>query len=171
MPDEVRECYARHIGLGTHPSITEYPQLLQVIAARFSRVYLVIDALDECNDRGGTWSGLIKEIRKLPPNLHLLCTSRPVGDIEQLFSGSPCQEIRASKLDVEMYLLEYIEKDARLKKHVLADPSLLDEITGSIVAKVDGMLSCQKNPHCVRRLIDFKVSSCPVAHRIRGYEA
>lgn len=146
MPDEVQKLYQHHTGLGTRPRLADYSQLLQFIASRFSKVFLIIDALDECNESDGTRSGLIQEIRKLPRTLHLLCTSRHVRDIEQQFSGLPRQEIRASNIDVEKYLVGSIERHARLKKHVVADPSLGDEITRSIVTKVDGMFVSLNEP-------------------------
>jgi hypothetical protein len=138
-PEEVWELYKQHDKLGTRPSLLGYSQLLQVIAAKFSKIFLVIDALDECNDDDGTRTSLIGEIRRLPPSLHLLCTSRQIRDIEQLFIGTPRQEIRASDTDVGSYVMSSIEQNPRLKKQVLADATLLEEITRNIVAKVDGM--------------------------------
>jgi hypothetical protein len=140
LPNEVRKFYKTHLALVTRPSLTDYSQLLQLIVARFSKVFLVIDALDESNESDGTRSCLVNEVRKLPSTLHLLCTSRHIPDIEQQFSGSALQEVRASDKDVENYLIERIKQSVRLKKHVIADPPLLDVITKNIVAKVDGML-------------------------------
>jgi len=129
--------YSDHIALGSRPSLTGYSQLLRLIIASFSNVFLVIDALDESNE--GTRDGLITEIRKLPLRLHLLCTSRRIPDIEQQFSGSASQEVRASDNDVENYIVKRIEQNVRLRKHVNEDPRLLEAITRSLVAKIDGM--------------------------------
>jgi hypothetical protein len=161
VPNEVQKLYKHHNSLRTRPSLTEYSQLLQLIVARSSKVFLIIDALDECNESNGTRSSLITEIQKLPPCMHLLCTSRHAPDIEQQFSGLPRQEIRASNIDVERYLVDSIKKNARLKKHVLADASLLDAIIGSIVARVDGMLLCQNTLFYNRKLINFLGSFWP----------
>jgi ankyrin repeat domain-containing protein 50 len=140
IPDEVQELYASRLALKTRPGLMDYSKILQLIAAKYSKVFLVIDALDESNESHGTRSGLIKEIRKLPRNLHFLCTSRHIPDIEQQFGGSICQEVRASDIDVERYLVERIEQSARLNRHVTADPSLLNAITSNVVVKADGML-------------------------------
>lgn len=140
IPNEVQELYTFHVARATRPVLTDYSKLLGLIAARFSTVFIVVDALDESNESDGTRSGLIREILKLPPNSQLLCTSRHIPDIEQQFEGSACLEVRASDRDVEKYLVERIEQSARLKRHAIADPSLVEAITSNVVAKVDGML-------------------------------
>jgi ankyrin repeat domain-containing protein 50 len=144
VPDEVRTLYKHHNEQETRPSLTDYSKLLQLIITGFSKVFLIIDALDECNESDR--SGLITEIRKLPPSLHLWCTSRHLLDIEQMFNHSPKLEIRASNTDVERYLEDYIEQNRRLKKHVSSDPSLRDVITKTIVKKVNGMFVIPEAP-------------------------
>jgi hypothetical protein len=52
----------------------------------FSRVYVILDALDECpnenDERGKLLDSLGRIINKGSPNLHFLCTSRRISDID-----------------------------------------------------------------------------------------
>jgi hypothetical protein len=138
IPDKIRTFYTEHIALGARPSLADYSQLLQLAATRFSKIFLIIDALDESNEdiRGG----LLREVRKLPPSSHLLCTSRHIPDIEQQLYDFAYQEVRASNKDVENYIVGSIEQNMRLRNLTTADPSLREVIITSIIAKVDGML-------------------------------
>ena len=141
IPDEVEKLYHSHNRSGTRPSLSEFYQALLAVIRRFSKVFIVVDALDECNESNGTGNRLIREINQLWPRPYLLCTSRHLLSIERQFDSAPRQEIRASNTDVEKYIVGSIAQNARLKKHVLADPSLRDAITRSIFERVDGMLS------------------------------
>lgn len=107
----------------------------------------MIDALDECSETDHTRTNLLMEIRKLPSNLHLLCTSRFFSDIDEIFKDTPRIEIRASNTDVQKYLEAQIEKEGRLKRHIDTDPSLLEEIVDTIIARVQGMFVLNLIPH------------------------
>jgi hypothetical protein len=58
----------------TCPSLADFTRLLQKEAQRFSRIFIVIDAVDECRD-DNTRDSLFSEITKLKPYLHLLITA------------------------------------------------------------------------------------------------
>jgi hypothetical protein len=76
----------------------------------------------------------------LPPTANLLVTSRHVLSIEDKLNQSPRLEIRASDMDVRIYLEDRIQKESRLRRHVQADPNLRNSIIDTIVKKVQGML-------------------------------
>jgi hypothetical protein len=140
IPQDLLDIYESNIRKNTRPALQEILQLLEYVISEIPRTYLVIDALDECTDINGTRSQLIRQMLKLPADLKILCTSRDLPDIEQLFGEEDELRIQAQSTDVEKFLIERIDKSSRLKKHVLADPSLLKEITTTIIARVEGML-------------------------------
>ena len=147
IPPAVQSIYEHHKRRRTRPNLVDFVRLLQTVVAQYSKFFLVIDALDECSETDQTRANLLMEIRKLPSNLHFLCTSRFLSDIEQMFKDAPRLEIRASNADVQKYLQAQIEKEGRLKRHIDSDPSLLKEIVDTIIGRVQGMFVLNPIPH------------------------
>ena len=110
---------------------------------RLSKVFVIIDALDECQETDGTRKSLLSEIKKLrlEPNLHLLITARPHVDttITYYFHDRVSLEIRASDEDIKNYLQDRIEEENKLKSHVNKDRNLQETIISTIVDKAKGM--------------------------------
>ena len=139
VPNRVRKLYEQHVSKRTRPTLAECHELLRLELTGCSRAFIIVDALDECNESNGTRSGLIAELLSLPPTTYLLITSRHVLSIEEKLNQSPRLEICASDTDVRIYLEDRIQKESRLKRHVQADPSLRKSIVDTIVQKVQGM--------------------------------
>ena len=140
IPETLRSSYSRHCKNGTRLSHIELLELLADIELGFSSLFIVIDALDECNSIDGTRSSLVSSLRKYLHNrTRLLFTSRPSGDIESLLDDCPQLEIRASERDIRCHVSSRLMSEPRLVKHVAADAGLLNEILDNIVARSDGM--------------------------------
>jgi Cdc6-like AAA superfamily ATPase len=136
----IRKIYAAHILRGTHPSLEDYSTLLRSEVERYSTVYVVIDALDECSNRDDARLLLLTELRKLQPKLRLLVTSRSyISDMHRLFPNTGRLEIWAAEEDIKQYLAVKISRERRLNDHVEADPRLKDDIIAAIVENVKGM--------------------------------
>jgi NACHT domain len=141
VSDEFTTLYQRHIEKKTRPSLTEFSRLLQSQLSVFSKVFVVLDALDECPERNGTRDDLLSELQKLQPTLRLLVTARPnITPAEHGFNDASLLEIQASDKDIERYVQARIDKEVRLKRHVKADPTLTVTIINTIVKNVKGML-------------------------------
>jgi hypothetical protein len=112
--------------------------LLQYEVSSFSKVFVVIDALDECLENDGTRESLIAEIKKLQPSIHLLVTSRHIASIEREFEKAARLEILANDEDIRRYLGGRIER-GRLKLHIRADPTLKHVIVNTLVGNARGM--------------------------------
>ena len=72
------------------PSDEQLQNVLRDILDRFSQVYVIIDALDECTDRERTlnWANkLISDTNRKAANLHIVVTSRPETDIYEIFAA------------------------------------------------------------------------------------
>ena len=140
LPDELLEVYKTHAANETRLQIDECTELLRAEFNRWPEVFIVIDALDEYNKISEARIELLVEIEKLPPNLHLLCTSRFLADIEgQLGTKHPRVEIRAQDLDIEKYVSSRIEEAGRLKRFVGSYPDLKKSIIEAVISKADGM--------------------------------
>ena len=139
ISENIMALYYRHIKKQTRPTLDELSKLLQSEARRFSKVFVLIDALDECLGSNGTRDSFIGEIRKLQLNTHLLVTSRPVLTIEREFEEAARLEIRASDEDVRRYLDSRINSEGRLLRLVKSDSVLQAAITDTIVENAKGM--------------------------------
>ncbi|KAH2542215.1 hypothetical protein KXW97_003527 [Aspergillus fumigatus] len=136
LPDSVRDLCTRHKDKGTRPSLREISDVLQLLAAKYLRAFILIDALDECDVSSGCQTRLLTEIF----HLHALCrvnifaTSRFVPQITERFNGSIMLEIRACDEDVREYLRAQILESGStfLLSHN-------EEIQNSITEIVDGM--------------------------------
>jgi NACHT domain len=137
LPNSVTDLYDRHKVKGTRPC-GEFSGALQSVAAMYSRVFVVVDALDECQVSDGCRSRLLSEIFSLQSKcgINVFATSRFIPEVTEKFNGSTSLEIRASEEDVRKYLNGHI---VQLPGFVRRNPELQDEITTEIIRLVDGM--------------------------------
>ncbi|KAL8991285.1 MAG: hypothetical protein Q9169_007902 [Polycauliona sp. 2 TL-2023] len=132
------ELYNRHIGKATRPSWKEILDTLQPVLSEYSRVFVVIDALDEFADPDSNRTGPVRELRKLQSTgwLHLMVTSRFIPSIVEDFGQSLHLEIRADESDVKRFIGVQLH---RLPKCVQRDNELQQTIREKISTAVDGM--------------------------------
>jgi Cdc6-like AAA superfamily ATPase len=136
LPEIIESLHEKHRIKGTRPSVHEISIALRFIIGRFSRLFIIVDALDECHNL--TISQLLNVIFDLQAteNLNFLATSRFIPDIVTMFQNMPTLEIRAAKVDVMEYLVSNLHK---LPLFVSRDPQLQQDIVTSITNSVDGM--------------------------------
>ncbi|OIW26857.1 hypothetical protein CONLIGDRAFT_581605, partial [Coniochaeta ligniaria NRRL 30616] len=139
LPEDVRRLYQTHINRNTRPGLEEITPLLVQEVKTCSDVFVVIDALDECSDREDKRARLLDGIQKLPPNSHILITSRYSPKIEESFKDVPQIDIQATNDDVKRYVQGRIAKEPKLAKHVRSDPTLMDDIIATVVDNCKGM--------------------------------
>jgi hypothetical protein len=135
----ILELYRRHRSRQTHPPLSEYSRLLQAELRHFSKIFIVIDALDECSEESRIREHFLAEVRKLLPMIRLLVTSRHIPDIERKFEGAARLEICARDKDIKRYLESRIESQLPLAGYVRTDPTLRSDILTTIVEKAHGM--------------------------------
>ena len=138
FPEFVKDLYDHHKQKRTRPSSDEITKLLQSVIAGYSRTFIIIDALDECNVSDGGRRRLLSEMVSLQNNtgVSLFATSRFIPEIIKEFEGSVILEIRASDEDVQRYLDGDILK---LPSCVLRSRDLQEKIKDEIIKAVDGM--------------------------------
>ena len=113
-------------------------RILQPVAAIYSIVFIIVDALDECQVSDGCRARFLSEIFNLQAKCgaKLFVTSRFIPEITEKFKGSLSLEICASDIDVQRYL------DGRMSElplFVLKSPGLQDEIKTMISKAIHGM--------------------------------
>ncbi|KAG9244697.1 hypothetical protein BJ878DRAFT_549809 [Calycina marina] len=138
LPDDVNLLYDRHKDKRTRQTSNEIFNILQSVGGPFLKVFIVIDALDECEASDGNRANLLEQIFafQMKCRVNIFTTSRSIPDITERFNENLCLEIRASNHDVRKYLDGHM---AQLNRCVRDSLGLQDEIKTSIVKSVDGM--------------------------------
>ncbi|KAJ4194607.1 hypothetical protein NW759_016492 [Fusarium solani] len=102
----VKDLYDQHRVRRTRPSLDEILRVLQSVAATYSRVFVIVDALDECQASGGCRTRFLSELFNLQARhgTNIFATSRFIPEIIEHFKASISLEIRASTNDVARYI-------------------------------------------------------------------
>jgi hypothetical protein len=134
----VMQLYTSHDYGGRRPLFRDLVRCLQSVAACLSRVFIVIDALDECQVSNGCRSILLAEINELQKisNTSVLVTTRHIPEILERFSMDQAMEIRATTDDVRMFIEGNLHG---LPNFVQRNPKLMEQIKAQIAESVDGM--------------------------------
>lgn len=134
----VRDLYDLHRERHTRPSMDELRKTLHSLAMGYSRLFVVVDALDECQTSDGCQSRFISELLALQSTMgaNILATSRISSEIATRFDGAVLKEIRAIDDDIGKYLDSNLSHLAGI---VSRDPALQREIKQKIMRCADGM--------------------------------
>jgi hypothetical protein len=138
LPDSVMALYEKHKIKRTRPLFDEISKTLQSVTTMFSRVFIIIDALDECQMTDGCRTRLLTEIflAQAKSSANIFATSRFLPEVTERFEESISLEIRASEEDVRRYLSGCMY---RLPAFVGRSLDLQEEIKTGIVLLVKGM--------------------------------
>ena len=135
IPENVRRFYDRHEKFQRLPSIKELSEELETVIGLFAKVFIVIDALDECQEI--ELVPLLTELSILQErqSIKLLVTSR-YPQILTRFSQYQTLEIRAQYEDIFEYVQVRVEQ---FQKFVSQDRNLQEKIAAEIATAIDGM--------------------------------
>ncbi|KAH6970681.1 ankyrin repeat-containing domain protein [Ilyonectria sp. MPI-CAGE-AT-0026] len=131
-------------------SLATADELLNVLHAiatlpSFSRLFVIVDALDECQSSGNLRAKILSVLFHLQQRekLNIFATSRFIYEIQNIFTkaGAITVEIRASTEDIQAYLDSIL---STLPKCVRKSPQLQEEIKNTILEAVDGMFLLAK---------------------------
>jgi hypothetical protein len=136
---EIKSLYKASKAREMNPNPEEYLRMLKSQISLFSKVFVIVDALDEClND-----SEFLKALQQLPSKAHVLFTSRPDISIGQKIRADSELEIRADPSDLRKYLEYRIENRDHLsklvKQGVKKDKAFLNRALDAIVERSQGM--------------------------------
>ncbi|KAH8665584.1 ankyrin repeat protein [Ilyonectria robusta] len=136
LPAHVKALYEKHKDKRTRPSFDEISGALHWVSAMYSKVIIIVDALDECQPSDGCQ--LLSHIFSLQADnaVSFFATSRPIPDIEGYFKECLRLEIIASDEDVRRYVHGHM---SHLPKFVCNRPDIQEEIEAEIAGAVEGM--------------------------------
>jgi hypothetical protein len=161
IPDEVVSLYNNHYKKPTRPALADWSKLLQLEVRRMSKVFIIIDALDECSENNGTRKGFLTEIQKLEHTVHLLVTSRDIPSIEHEFQNASRLRIQPTNTDIRKYLECRIASEPQLERHCKKDLNLRALIIDSLVSEAKGMYVSVYTPtHDLLDLLTYHQGFC-----------
>ncbi|KAL9045455.1 MAG: hypothetical protein Q9214_001501 [Letrouitia sp. 1 TL-2023] len=111
IPKNIEAVYEDHVKAETRLGREESLAILRSVTASFAQVFIVIDALDECEP--AVLNGFIRPLIKLP-DIRIMVTSRDLPHIEHYFSSSRRLEIRANEADIRSYAEDRIDEEVEL---------------------------------------------------------
>ena len=139
LPLFLRDLYERHRAYGTSPTLSDLSIALSDISNLYQRIYVILDALDECTD-DVRWE-LMEKLREIEPEVHLLVTSRDLDSIEEELHEFQRLEIKANKADMELFIDHHIQKNKNLRRIVQKSPTMSDDIKVAVVTTAEDMYS------------------------------
>ncbi|KAJ5978365.1 hypothetical protein N7501_001707 [Penicillium viridicatum] len=148
VPHRLKSLYDSHRKYESHLTLEEILELLEFAISRFSKVFIIIDALDEM------------PIAKFPPT-SLLITSRDNPDISDMFHNFPHFRIAAKDTDIRKLLKNSLK---RLPRCVQQSPDLQEEIFAAVTNAADGMFLLAS---VQLRFIEDKLSPDEIRDRLR----
>jgi len=120
------------------PSSNEISRAVQSVATLYSRVFIFIDALDECQKSDDHRAAFLSEIFDFQAKCkeNIFATSRFIPEIMENFQGSLSLAIRASEHNVRRYVDGRI---SHLPSFIRRNADLQDEVKTEIVNAADGI--------------------------------
>jgi hypothetical protein len=133
------DLYKQHQEKGTSPSLEEVVTILRSSITEFSKVFIIIDAMDECPEV--QQKILLHHLAAMGSNMNLMITSRPHISLEPFsLSDLKTLDIRVTPDDLWEYVNTQIDLSPRLAEHVKRQPKLREQIHLKInTDTVDGM--------------------------------
>ncbi|KAJ6521474.1 hypothetical protein DFH09DRAFT_215646 [Mycena vulgaris] len=126
----------------TRPSLEEIRDVLCSAVVEYSKVFIIVDALDEYPEQ--LRGSLLHSLSSLGSTVNLMVTSRPHIAVNYIFRTLETLEIRAAEDDIRKHLDAEILRSSRLLRHIENRPELRDEIQTTIVQRSDGMFLLAK---------------------------
>ncbi|CUS07295.1 unnamed protein product [Tuber aestivum] len=129
---------------GNPPQLDDLKEaLIKLLAAR-PKTIIVIDALDECQDRSEILDSLLKLHEPASGKVNLLITSRQEEDIKRAFSGFPNIAIKPADIkdDIKKFITTEMERQPKLRR---LPPHMKAEIMNALSIGADGVFRWAKH--------------------------
>jgi hypothetical protein len=136
IPDAMKRLYDVDGKDHPEPTLSQLRTTLGEVVKGFDEVYILIDALDECDSQAELLDWM-NSLQSTTQGLHLLATSRPERIIEERMSNSSHVRISLSSElldnDIKTYVDEHVEASDDLKL------LMTEEMKKKLRVKGDGM--------------------------------
>lgn len=133
LSDDIISLYGANAEKGTRPSLNETTSVLTREINQFSKVFVVIDAIDECDP------DIVPSVLRILdiPHVNILVTSRLPGSGPLASYAS--LSIQPSTRDLRLYVESRLSESPLMSRHCEKDPSLRDEVVSTVIRRASGM--------------------------------
>lgn len=138
LSHDVKRLYESNIDKRTRPTLSEISKTIQLEVSRFTKVFIVIVALDECADFDSR-AAVVTELQRLRKKANLMIFSRPLENLKNKFQEMITVEIKATDDDLRAYVTNQISCADRLSLNVRNDSRLERDIQHTVVQKSQNM--------------------------------
>lgn len=137
IPEVVQMLYNRHKDRSTLPSCSELSDTLLAVVTSYKRVFIIVDALDECTTAGGCRANLLSAIFNLrkEAGANIFVTSRISEEITKSFHSALCVKIHATANDLKLYL----EGQMQVQQSDVVSSNIRSMAVSRIINAADGM--------------------------------
>ena len=151
--EEVRSLHTKCRGGQLQPQSIKLVVTLDRLIQMFTNLYIVFDALDECNDYQRLLDLIENDIQHHQDCLHFLATSRTLRELEErllpiIADVIPVQAVSVDA-DINVYVEHLLKNDLRLRKW---PTDVRNEIRKTIAEKSNGMYGFH---HCILLAADL----------------
>lgn len=126
------------------PTAEALLETLRLMILEFDGIFIILDALDECNDRQELLDDIEKILEWKTQKLHILATSRREKDVEERIESlvrdqdKICIQSAFVNDDIRAYVQERLQTDWILRRW-RKNPVAQQEIERALMDKADGM--------------------------------
>ena len=115
----------------------DYLSLLRIALNPFSRVFVVVDALDECVE----WEqrGFMSDLQSVGTHTNILVTSRHSNSFTKIFEDGDRIDITAATIDMEAYIHKSLQGHYELSDMIQEDPEFEGKIIAIILESAQNM--------------------------------
>lgn len=141
LPPEISSLHSLHQKYGTRPTLAQIEDNLRQLVSRLTRLYVVIDALDELSANEEQALQFVSAVRELGPQVKVLCASRPSTTFQAYFEGPDTASlvVSARDHDIRTFLEAQLQQQHKLQRHIRADPALAEDIVKAVIHESQGM--------------------------------
>ncbi|KAK8111993.1 uncharacterized protein PG998_008450 [Apiospora kogelbergensis] len=138
LPVAVTALHNQHALKHTRPQLKQIMEALRMVADEFSRVFVVVDALDEYSTQHESRRDFVNRLLTLQDKAHLslFVTSRPITEITDGFLGHGHITMNSNGMDIRHYLSD---RAPGVISFTAEKETLLDEIIKTISKASKGM--------------------------------
>ncbi|PIG87011.1 ankyrin repeat-containing protein [Aspergillus arachidicola] len=137
LPESVRDLFNHNKVQRARPSLEDISRALHSVVAKYSRTFVVVDALDECQTSEGCRMKFLSELSspQAKNGVNIFATSRVDDEIGKTLTKAIYLKVYARDDDIEMYLDERM----RLQHSDIFDDTIRSIIKKDVIKAIDGI--------------------------------
>ncbi|EXL93138.1 hypothetical protein NOF04DRAFT_14220 [Fusarium oxysporum II5] len=169
MPEEVVDLYHKHEKELTRPTYEDIIYVLRKVIAKYSRVFIVVDALDEYSVTGSSRKPFFQKLDQLQREyqINIFMTSRfdkwITLEVEEAFRSVTRIEIEAATEDIETYVDGKVDV---LPPAVQENKDLREAIKEGIASSAEGMFLLAQ---VYLNLLCYQDSETEIRHQLAAF--